>query len=170
MAALNSVQNRQRELHSLQESVVELAQLYKQLEQMISDQDVAFQAIEAGVVRAENDIEKGHSEVGVALVHGYSARRVSACNRTIARKTPAHFDIDPFELITHCLRPSFLRYLEQVDMSWYCRRRCGNYRGRCRDPDWCCQAVDQIFTPFRRPFASLYLATSIPYLSLHSLH
>ncbi|KAG9068631.1 cross-pathway control WD-repeat protein cpc2 [Linnemannia hyalina] len=75
MAALNSVQNRQRELHSLQESVVELAQLYKQLEQMISDQDVAFQEIEASVFRAENDIEKGHGEVAVALVHGYSARR-----------------------------------------------------------------------------------------------
>ncbi|KAF9290216.1 Plasma membrane t-SNARE, secretory vesicle fusion [Linnemannia elongata] len=75
MAALNSVQNRQRELHSLQESVVELAQLYKQLEQMISDQDVAFQEIEASVSRAESDIEKGHGEVAVALVHGYSARR-----------------------------------------------------------------------------------------------
>ncbi|KAK3838101.1 MAG: t-SNARE [Linnemannia gamsii] len=74
-AALNSVQNRQRELHSLQQSVVELAQLYKQLEQMISDQDVAFQEIEASVFRAESDIEKGHGEVTIALAHGYSAKR-----------------------------------------------------------------------------------------------
>lgn len=85
MAALNSVQNRQRELHSLQESVVELAQLYKQLEQMILDQDVAFQEIEASVSRAESDIEKGHGEVAVALVHGYSARRVSTCDRRTVR-------------------------------------------------------------------------------------
>jgi len=77
LAALNSVQNRQRELHSLQESVVELAQLYKQLEQMISDQDVAFQEIEASVFRAENDIEKGHGEVTIALTHGLSARKVT---------------------------------------------------------------------------------------------
>lgn len=99
MAALNSVQNRQRELHSLQESVVELAQLYKQLEQMISDQDVAFQEIEASVFRAENDIEKGHGEVTVALVHGYSARRVSTCTGTLLEMTLVDMNVEPFELI-----------------------------------------------------------------------
>ncbi|CAO3571976.1 unnamed protein product [Mortierella alpina] len=75
MAALNSVQNRQRELHSLQESVVELAELYKQLEHLISDQDVQFQEIEASVFRAGNDIEKADSLVGLALVDGKAARQ-----------------------------------------------------------------------------------------------
>ncbi|KAF9275153.1 Plasma membrane t-SNARE, secretory vesicle fusion [Mortierella alpina] len=74
MAALNSVQNRQRELHSLQESVVELAELYKQLEHLISDQDVQFQEIEASVFRAGNDIEKADSLVGLALQDGKAAR------------------------------------------------------------------------------------------------
>ncbi|KAG0261454.1 Plasma membrane t-SNARE, secretory vesicle fusion [Mortierella polycephala] len=75
MAALNSVQNRQRELHRLQESVVELAQLYKQLEHLISDQDIAFQEIEANVSRAGSDIEKGYGQVGLALKDGISARK-----------------------------------------------------------------------------------------------
>ncbi|KAG0204962.1 Plasma membrane t-SNARE, secretory vesicle fusion [Mortierella sp. GBA30] len=75
LAALNSVQSRQRELHSLQESIVELAQLFKQLEHLISDQDVQFQEIEASVFRAEGDIEKGNVLVGQALVDGKSARK-----------------------------------------------------------------------------------------------
>ncbi|CAO3571975.1 unnamed protein product [Mortierella alpina] len=83
MAALNSVQNRQRELHSLQESVVELAELYKQLEHLISDQDVQFQEIEASVFRAGNDIEKADSLVGLALVDGKAARQVK--NKKVVR-------------------------------------------------------------------------------------
>ncbi|KAF9185553.1 Plasma membrane t-SNARE, secretory vesicle fusion [Haplosporangium sp. Z 11] len=75
MAALNSVQSRQRELHRLQESIVELAQLYKQLEHLVADQDIAFQEIEASVNRAESDIEKGHGQVHLALKDGISARK-----------------------------------------------------------------------------------------------
>ncbi|KAI7829867.1 t-SNARE [Gamsiella multidivaricata] len=75
MQALNSVQDRQRELHALQENVVELAQLYKQLEHLISDQDLTFQEVEATVNRAELDIEKGYAEVGIARDHAISARK-----------------------------------------------------------------------------------------------
>lgn len=70
------MQNRQRELHQLQESVVELAQLYKQLEHLISDQDLTFQQIEESVIKSESDIEKGRVEVDNALTLGISARKV----------------------------------------------------------------------------------------------
>ncbi|KAG0020813.1 cross-pathway control WD-repeat protein cpc2 [Podila clonocystis] len=75
LAALSNVQNRQRELHQLQESVVELAQLYKQLEHLISDQDLTFQQIEESVIKSESDIEKGRVEVDHALKLGISARK-----------------------------------------------------------------------------------------------
>ncbi|KAF8928778.1 t-SNARE [Dissophora ornata] len=73
--ALNSVQDRQRELHSLQQSIVELSQLYTQLEQLISEQDLSFQEIEATVNRAEVDIEKGHGQVELARRDAISARK-----------------------------------------------------------------------------------------------
>jgi syntaxin 1B/2/3 len=78
LQALNSVQNRQRELHALQESIVELAQLYKQLEHLVSEQDLTFQEIESSVSRAEQDIEKGHLEVDFARKHAISARKVQS--------------------------------------------------------------------------------------------
>ncbi|KAF9430601.1 cross-pathway control WD-repeat protein cpc2 [Podila epigama] len=78
MAALSNVQSRQRELHQLQESVVELAQLFKQLEHLIAEQDLTFQEIEASVMRSEADIEKGGVEVTQALKHGVAARKFSS--------------------------------------------------------------------------------------------
>ncbi|KFH73670.1 hypothetical protein MVEG_00884 [Podila verticillata NRRL 6337] len=75
LTALSNVQSRQRELHQLQESVVELAQLYKQLEHLISDQDLTFQQIEESVIKSESDIEKGRFEVDNALILGLSARK-----------------------------------------------------------------------------------------------
>ncbi|KAF9927794.1 Plasma membrane t-SNARE, secretory vesicle fusion, partial [Modicella reniformis] len=75
VAALSSVQSRQNELQQLQESIVELAQLYKQLEHLISDQDLAFQQIEASVYNAHSDIEKADVLVGAALDDGIAARK-----------------------------------------------------------------------------------------------
>ncbi|KAF9344001.1 Plasma membrane t-SNARE, secretory vesicle fusion [Mortierella sp. AD094] len=74
-AALNSVQDRQRELHRLQESIVELAQLYTQLEHLISDQDHTFQEIEGNVTRAEDSMEKGLTHVIAARDSAVSARK-----------------------------------------------------------------------------------------------
>ncbi|KAG0048339.1 Plasma membrane t-SNARE, secretory vesicle fusion [Gryganskiella cystojenkinii] len=74
--AFAAVQNRQRELHSLQESIVELSQLFKQLEVLVSDQQMQFEEIEQSVNNAERDIEKGDGEVGLALKHGISARKM----------------------------------------------------------------------------------------------
>ncbi|KAI1313467.1 Plasma membrane t-SNARE, secretory vesicle fusion [Mortierella claussenii] len=73
--ALNNVQDRQRELHKLQESIVELSQLYQQLEHLISDQDLTFQEIEGNVNRAELDIEKGLGQVEQARQSAISARK-----------------------------------------------------------------------------------------------
>ncbi|KAF9580403.1 Plasma membrane t-SNARE, secretory vesicle fusion, partial [Lunasporangiospora selenospora] len=74
LAALSAVQSRQKELQQLQESIVELAQLYSQMEHLISDQDILFQQIEGNVTRAEGDLEKGDKAVGVALVYAIGAR------------------------------------------------------------------------------------------------
>lgn len=74
--AFAAVQSRQKELHSLQESIVELAQLFKQMEVLVSDQQLQFEEVEGSVNKAEVDIEKGHGEVGLALKHGLSARNV----------------------------------------------------------------------------------------------
>ncbi|KAF8965172.1 Plasma membrane t-SNARE, secretory vesicle fusion, partial [Entomortierella lignicola] len=74
-AALNSVQSRQRELQRLQQSVVELAELFTQLEQLISDQDHTFQEIEGNVTRADSDLEKGFTDVTAATVSAISARK-----------------------------------------------------------------------------------------------
>lgn len=53
-----------------------MAQLYKQLEHLISDQDLTFQQIEESVIKSESDIEKGRVEVDNALTLGLSARKV----------------------------------------------------------------------------------------------
>ncbi|KAF9175407.1 Plasma membrane t-SNARE, secretory vesicle fusion [Mortierella sp. AD011] len=74
-AALNSVQDRQREIHKLQESIVELSQLYTQLEHLISDQDHTFQEIEASVMRTEDNMEKGLTSVIGARDQAISARK-----------------------------------------------------------------------------------------------
>ncbi|KAG0196975.1 Plasma membrane t-SNARE, secretory vesicle fusion, partial [Mortierella sp. GBA43] len=75
VAALNSVQDRQRELARLQENVVELAQLYKQLEQLITEQDLTFQQIEESVQRTEVDLESGLGQTHQALQDATSARK-----------------------------------------------------------------------------------------------
>ncbi|KAF9919417.1 Plasma membrane t-SNARE, secretory vesicle fusion [Lobosporangium transversale] len=73
--ALNNVQDRQRELKKLQESVVELAELYKQMETLIFDQDLTFQQIEGNVMRAEQDLEKGLGQVDLAYRDASAARK-----------------------------------------------------------------------------------------------
>ncbi|KAF9438935.1 Plasma membrane t-SNARE, secretory vesicle fusion [Entomortierella beljakovae] len=75
MSTLNAVQDRHREVQQLQESVVELAQLFSQLEHLIADQDQAFHQIEGNVTRAESDIEKGRYDVVGALSEATSARK-----------------------------------------------------------------------------------------------
>ncbi|KAI8348986.1 t-SNARE [Mortierella sp. GBAus27b] len=75
VAALNSVQDRQRELARLQENVVELAQLYKQLEQLMMEQDLTFQQIEESVKRTEVDLESGLGQTHQALQDATSARK-----------------------------------------------------------------------------------------------
>ena len=76
MAALNSVQNRQRELHQLQESILELTQLFKQLEQLVSEQDLTFQQIETSVTKAEVDLEAGLGLTTEAVKDAQSAKKV----------------------------------------------------------------------------------------------
>ncbi|KAG0349001.1 Plasma membrane t-SNARE, secretory vesicle fusion [Podila humilis] len=88
MAALSNVQSRQRELHQLQESIVELAQLFEQLGHLISDQDVMFQYIEESVLRSESDIEKGRIDVGHALQHGIAARKPFISSTPLSQTSP----------------------------------------------------------------------------------
>ncbi|KAK3825132.1 MAG: t-SNARE [Benniella sp.] len=75
LAALNSVQNRQRELHQLQESILELTQLFKQLEHLVSEQDLTFQQIETSVTKAEVDLEAGLGLTTEAVKHAQSAKK-----------------------------------------------------------------------------------------------
>ncbi|GJJ71036.1 hypothetical protein EMPS_03386 [Entomortierella parvispora] len=72
--AFAAVQSRQKELHSLQESIVELAQLFKQMEVLVSDQQLQFDEVEGSVDRAGQDIEKADGQTRLALNSAYAAR------------------------------------------------------------------------------------------------
>ncbi|KAF9976283.1 Plasma membrane t-SNARE, secretory vesicle fusion [Actinomortierella ambigua] len=72
--ALNAVQTRQQEIKQLEESAVELARLYQQMEVLIMEQDVQFHQIEQNVDNAVNDLEKGNHMTDEALTYAYLAR------------------------------------------------------------------------------------------------
>ncbi|KAG0244189.1 hypothetical protein BGW41_000176 [Actinomortierella wolfii] len=73
---LNALQTRQQEIKQLEESAIELARLYQQMEVLIKEQDVQFHQIEQNVDNAVRDIEKGGQLTGQAVVYATLARRV----------------------------------------------------------------------------------------------
>ncbi len=74
-SALNEVQNRHRELVKLEKTMGELAQLFSDMEELVTEQDVAIQQIDEQVERAQIDIEQGVGNTDKAVVSAKKSRK-----------------------------------------------------------------------------------------------
>lgn len=73
--ALAEVQARHRELQKLEKTMAELAQLFQDMEELVTEQHQVFEAVDDNITRAQNDIEKGYGQVGVAVEHARGRRK-----------------------------------------------------------------------------------------------
>lgn len=74
--ALREVETRAAELARIEETLVELAQLFNDMAVLVEAQDVAIVQIEQNAVQVEGDMEKGTKDVKRAVVHARSARKM----------------------------------------------------------------------------------------------
>ncbi|BGO90134.1 hypothetical protein JCM10020v2_001770 [Rhodotorula toruloides] len=73
--ALREVQNRAAELARIEQTIIELAQLFQDMAVMVEAQDVAIVKIEQNAVLAETDMENGLENVQKAVVHARNYRK-----------------------------------------------------------------------------------------------
>nr|KAJ3420562.1 hypothetical protein HK105_005520 [Polyrhizophydium stewartii] len=66
---LQEVQGRHEELRKMEQSIVELAQLFQDMQAMIEAQSSTIVAIETNVMEAQTYLERGNQEVDKAIVH-----------------------------------------------------------------------------------------------------
>ena len=74
--ALREVESRAAELARIEETLIELAQLFNDMAVMVEAQDVAIVHIEQTAVQVTQDMEKGTKDVKQAVVHARSARKM----------------------------------------------------------------------------------------------
>ncbi|GAA6031833.1 hypothetical protein JCM8097_002012 [Rhodosporidiobolus ruineniae] len=74
-SALREAQNRAADLARIEETLVELAQLFQDMAALVYSQDVAIVNIEQNAIATEKDMEKGLGDVKQAVVHARNARK-----------------------------------------------------------------------------------------------
>ncbi|KAI0178938.1 t-SNARE [Hypoxylon sp. FL1284] len=72
---LNAVQDRHEQLKKIEQQMLELAQLFQDMDTLVMQQDVAVEAIEQKAEEVVVNIDKGNQEVGVAINTARSTRR-----------------------------------------------------------------------------------------------
>ncbi|KAI5476972.1 syntaxin 1B/2/3 [Pseudohyphozyma bogoriensis] len=73
--ALREVESRAAELARIEQTLVELAQLFNDMAMMVEAQDVVIMQVEQNAVTTATEMEKGVQEVKQAVVHAKSARK-----------------------------------------------------------------------------------------------
>ncbi|GAA5865657.1 hypothetical protein JCM3774_004952 [Rhodotorula dairenensis] len=73
--ALREVQNRAAELARIEQTLIELAQLFQDMAVMVEAQDVVIAEVEQTAAVVSHDMEKGVEQVQVAVKHARNARR-----------------------------------------------------------------------------------------------
>ncbi|GAA5988796.1 hypothetical protein JCM10908_006175 [Rhodotorula pacifica] len=74
--ALHEVQNRAVELARIEQTLIELAQLFQDMAVMVEAQDVVIVDIEQTAANVSHDMEKGVEQVQVAVKHARNARKM----------------------------------------------------------------------------------------------
>ncbi|KAK3690310.1 t-SNARE [Podospora appendiculata] len=74
-AVLSAVQDRHAALQKIEQQMIELAQLFEQLNTLIVEQDVAVTAIEQKSEEVVEDLDKGNVEIAVAVKTAAKTRR-----------------------------------------------------------------------------------------------
>ncbi|KAK3319736.1 t-SNARE [Cercophora scortea] len=74
-AVLSAVQDRHAALQKIEQQMIELAQLFEQLNTLIVEQDVAVTAIEQKSEEVVEDLDKGNVEIAVAVQTAAKTRR-----------------------------------------------------------------------------------------------
>ncbi|ODV88529.1 hypothetical protein CANCADRAFT_3168 [Tortispora caseinolytica NRRL Y-17796] len=73
--ALTEVQARHRDIQRIERTMAELAQLFKDMELMVAEQDTMVAHIDDRAQTVQNDIEQGVAETDKAVQHAKAARR-----------------------------------------------------------------------------------------------
>ncbi|KAH9903802.1 t-SNARE [Xylariomycetidae sp. FL2044] len=74
-AVLNAVQDRHQQLQKIEQQMIELAQLFEQMDQLIVEQDVAVTAIEQKAEDVVDNLDKGNQEMGTAVNTARATRK-----------------------------------------------------------------------------------------------
>lgn len=74
-AVLSAVQDRHKALQRIEQQMVELAQLFEQLNTLIVEQDVKIQAIEQTSEEVVDNLDKGNEEIAVAVQTARATRK-----------------------------------------------------------------------------------------------
>ncbi|GAA5858537.1 hypothetical protein JCM8547_007351 [Rhodosporidiobolus lusitaniae] len=74
-SALREAQNRAAELARIEQTLIELAQLFSDMAVLVHSQDVAIKRVEQNAVETQQDMEKGLGNVKQAVVHARNARK-----------------------------------------------------------------------------------------------
>ncbi|KAI1774580.1 t-SNARE [Hypoxylon cercidicola] len=72
---LNAVQDRHEQLKKIESQMLELAQLFQDMDTLVMQQDVAVEAIEQKAEEVVVNIDKGNQEVGVAIQSARATRK-----------------------------------------------------------------------------------------------
>lgn len=74
-AALSAVQDRHAALQKIERQMVELAQLFQDMDTLVMQQDVAVAQIEQKAEEVVENLDKGNEEIGVAVVTARKTRK-----------------------------------------------------------------------------------------------
>lgn len=74
-AVLSAVQDRHAQLQKIEQQLMELAQLFQDLDTLVIQQDVAVMNIEQKAEETVENLDKGNEEVGVAIKSARGARK-----------------------------------------------------------------------------------------------
>lgn len=74
-AALSAVQDRHRALQKIEQQIVELSQLFQDMDTLVVQQEAAVTQIEQKGVEVVDNLDKGNEEIGVAVKTAASTRK-----------------------------------------------------------------------------------------------
>lgn len=94
-AVLSAVQDRHKALQRIEQQMVELAQLFEQLNTLIVEQDVKIQAIEQTSEEVVDNLDKGNEEIAVAVQTARATRKkkwmcLGICGKCLLMRWPSN--------------------------------------------------------------------------------
>ena len=85
-SALSAVQARHKEIQRIEQTIMELAELFQNMEQLVTEQDPMVEEIDQRGHQVQEDVDKAHDNLKTAVVSARSARRKKWWCLLICRK------------------------------------------------------------------------------------